>query len=100
MEKRKLNFIFFNCNRKGSLPCCFRFIHQLAYSKQIKHIVSIQALRKLYREVSSSLNLKLNSYVFMESVIERAKSDQINPNQTTLLYDIVNIKNDYNKVID
>ena len=35
----------------------------------------------------------------MESIIERARSDQINlVNQQTLLYDLVNVKNDLNMV--
>ena len=62
------------------------------------HIVSAHSLRSLHlRDSSTNLNLRLNSYVFMESLIERAKIDQSN-NQQTLLFDLVNVKNDDNIV--
>ena len=61
------------------------------------HIVSTQALRKLHqRDSTTNLNIRLNSYVFMESVIERAKNE--NFQNKTLLYDLINVKNELNMV--
>ena len=74
----------------------WRFIHQLAQSKQIMH--TTQALKK-NQQRDTNLNIRLTSNIFMESIIERARSDQINlVNQQTLLYDLVNVKNDLNMV--
>ena len=57
-----------------------------------------QALKK-NQQRDTNLNIRLTSNIFMESIIERARSDQINlVNQQTLLYDLVNVKNDLNMV--
>jgi hypothetical protein len=59
-----------------------------------------QALKKFQnRDGNTNLNIRLNSSIFMESIIERAKLDQISfPNKQTLLYDLVNVKNELNMV--
>lgn len=73
-------------------------MHQLARCKKIQQTLmprTVQDLMRLYN-VNTNGQALLSTNVFMECVIERAIRDSLN--DASLLYDLVNIRNDFSEV--
>jgi hypothetical protein len=78
----------------------FSFMHQLARAKSIVQTLMPQTVQTLMHNlgVSGSAQVTLSTLVFMQSLLERAHRDSVN--DYSLLYDLVNIRNDYNEVCE